>query len=289
MTAETTLRAGCKINVFLRVTGVRDDGYHTLESLFLPLDEPFDTLTIKPAAKGSGFCFSCSDAALTNNNILQKTYTAFAKATGFVPDIDVFLEKAIPYGAGLGGGSSDAAALLTYCNSTAKREGRKFLAPHELTALAAQLGADVPFFLFRRAAIVRGIGEIIEPAVNPVAGMYLVLVCPQVHVPTAWAFNAWDRENAEKHVHSTLTNRGENDTRPLVRGICVHNDLEAVVFKRHPELGEVVTALRDHGAEAAAMSGSGASLFGLFANERKAADAAGFFRAKGERVFQHIL
>lgn len=286
MTVES-IRAGCKINLFLRVTGVRDDGYHTLESLFLPLNAPFDTITIAPGQK-KGFSLSCTDDALVTDNILEKTYRAFARETSFAPDIKIHLEKGIPYGAGLGGGSSDAAALLTCLNGKANDRGAG-LDARRFTALAAAIGADVPFFLHGTPALVRGIGEIIEPVANPVSGMHLVLVCPKTHIATPWAFRAWDRKNAGKHSANGLTNKGENDTRPLVRGIRVQNDLAAVVFEEYPELRDIALALSAHGAAAATMSGSGASVFGLFAGEVEAKEAESFFRNTGERVFRHIL
>jgi 4-diphosphocytidyl-2-C-methyl-D-erythritol kinase len=280
-------RAGCKINLYLRLTGVREDGYHTLESLFLPLDTPYDTITV--TLGGKGFSFFCSDSALASGNILEKAYSAFSKATGFAPDIRVFLEKNIPYGAGLGGGSSDAAVLLGYLNNAAKSCGGTDLPLPELVTLAAELGADVPFFLSKAPSIIRGIGEIVEPVANPVASMHLVLVCPNIHVPTAWAFRAWDEKNMQDHMAKNLTNKGENDTRPLVCGISVHNDLAPVVFERHPELSEIVIVLYDYGADAATMSGSGSSLFGLFSDEHSAKNAESFFQSKGERVFRRIL
>lgn len=286
MTVDS-FRAGCKINLYLRLTGTREDGYHTLESLFVPLETPFDTITV--TSGGKGFSFACSDPALLSDNILEKTYAAFARKAAFAPDIEIFLEKNIPYGAGLGGGSSNAAILLAYLNDAAEKRGAGGLTTPELMSLATGLGADVPFFLFRTPCIVTGIGEIIKPVANPLAGLHLVLVCPAVHVPTAWAFRAWDERNTKRHPAKNLTNKGENDTRPLVRGISVHNDLAPVVFEEHPELAEIVVALYDYGANAATMSGSGSSIFGLFSDEMKAEQAESFFLSKGERVFRHIL
>lgn len=287
MTVET-LRAGCKINLFLRVTGVRKDGLHTLESLFLPLEEPCDVMTVsRDAAKG--LTFSCSDEALAENNILQKTYGLFSEAASFAPNIRVFLQKGIPYGAGLGGGSSDAAVFLRYLNKAALLEGRTPLDEAAMVRLAAEIGSDVPFFLSPRPALVQGAGECITPVENPVKGLHLVLVCPRIHVATAWAFRAWDEAEGQKPAHGILTNKGENDSRPLVRGIYVQNDLAAVVFARHPELRDITAILEGYGADAAAMSGSGSSLFGLFSNGAGAERAASFLRNLGERVFRHVL
>ncbi|GHV50350.1 4-diphosphocytidyl-2-C-methyl-D-erythritol kinase [Deltaproteobacteria bacterium] len=284
----TILRAGCKINLFLLISGRRDDGYHLLDSLFLPLPTPFDTITITPKDE-SGLDFACNDSALAgSDNIMAKACAVFAKATGFHPGLAVFLDKKIPYGAGLGGGSSDAAALLLYLNREARREN-KDLTDKALAELAAGLGADVPFFLLNRPARVSGIGEIIHPCANPLRGLHLVLVAPPIPVASAWAYKAYDEKNSNKHTRSVLTNRVMGDSTPLVRGISVKNDLAPVVFARHPELRKIVASLYAFNAAAAAMSGSGSSIFGLYEKEPDARDAFSFFLDAGERVFYYPL
>ncbi|SBV94324.1 4-diphosphocytidyl-2-C-methyl-D-erythritol kinase [uncultured delta proteobacterium] len=287
--AAASLVAGCKVNLSLRITGRREDGYHTLESVFWPLPGPCDTLTVTRAAK-EGLRFSCSDETLESpGNLVVKAYNAFAAATSFAPGLAVFLDKHIPYGAGLGGGSSNAAALLLYLNALAREEGAPSLDGAALGKLGARLGADVPFFFQNTPCLVRGIGDVLEPlppdAAHRFAGLHLVLVCPKVHVATAWAFAAWD----EKHPAYTLTNRVEKDSSPLVRGIRIQNDLSHVVFERYPELKKTLALLHDFDADAASMSGSGASLFGLYSDADNAGKAARFFLDTGELVFHHIL
>ena len=284
-----TLPAGCKVNLSLHITGRRDDGYHTLESLFWPLPTPCDTLTVTRVS-GSDLHFACRDPSLqTQGNLVARAYEAFARATAFRPGLSVFLQKNIPYGAGLGGGSSDAAALLLYLNKLARDAGAPFLETAALERLGARLGADVPFFFRNTPCLVRGIGEILEPLpsamADRLAGLSLVLVCPEIHVATAWAFAAWD----EKDQADALTNRDEKDSSPLVRGVYIYNDLCQVVFERYPELEKTLALLYDCGADAASMSGSGASLFGVFSNTSDAEKAVPFFQNKGERVFHHIL
>ncbi len=282
------LSAGCKVNLFLRVTGRREDGYHTLESLFWPLPLPSDTLEISRAS-GKGLRFSCSDHALeTPDNSIVKAYEAYAAATAFAPAISVFLRKNIPHGAGLGGGSSDAAALLVFLNTLARSENANPLDAQALEELGARLGADVPFFFHNTPSMVRGIGEHITPAprsvVDGLRGIHLVLVCPDVRVSTAWAFGAWD----EKHFPD-LTNGNEKDTSPLVHGLPVHNDLCCVVFERYPELEKILASLGGTPADAVCMSGTGSSIFGLFAERDLAEHAVRFFQHSGERVFHHVL
>lgn len=285
----TRCKAWCKVNISLRVTGRLENGYHTLESFFLPLAVPFDVLHITPVHSGD-IALTCSDKSLESpQNLVVRAYRAFAHATGYSPGLAVHLEKNIPYGAGLGGGSSDAAALLRYLNNTARSAGADHLQDTELMSLAATLGADVPFFCINRPAMVSGIGDVIVPTVSPFAGIHLVLVCPRIHVNTAWAFATWDEKNGKKLTDRSLTNTPGNDTSRFVRGIHVQNDLCPIIFEIYPELREIVVRLYDLKADAASMSGSGSSIFGLFLDGNAAQTALMAFENAGERVYHHVL
>ena len=183
-----TLRADCKVNLSLRITGVLPNGYHTLDSLFLPLPDPHDLLYITPGAT-PGLALTSSEPALDpRDNTLTRAYKLYAEANSFSPPLAIRLEKGIPSGAGLGGGSSDAAVLLRYLNDRAPRA----LDAAVLHAVAARVGADVPFFLQDHPCRVRGIGDVLEPHMLGLAGIRLVLVCPDVRVSTSWAYAAWD-------------------------------------------------------------------------------------------------
>ena len=142
-TMETAaLRIGCKVNLTLRITGVRPNGWHELDTVFLPLDEPSDTLRLA-LRPGGGLALHCAEPGIDpENNTLTKAYRLFAEASGFRPGVEAVLEKGIPHGAGLGGGSADAAALLGWLNARAPEP----LPLPELVGLAARIGADVPFF-----------------------------------------------------------------------------------------------------------------------------------------------
>ena len=144
-TMETAaLRIGCKVNLTLRITGVRPNGWHELDTVFLPLDEPSDTLRLA-LRPGGGLALHCAEPGIDpENNTLTKAYRLFAEASGFRPGVEAVLEKGIPHGAGLGGGSADAAALLGWLNARAPEP----LSLPELVGLAARIGADVPFFLY---------------------------------------------------------------------------------------------------------------------------------------------
>lgn len=270
--APLTLLAGCKINLYLRITGRREDGYHTLESLFIPLAAPNDTLTVTRSDQ-DGLSFSCSVPELERSpGTVHKAYALYTDAAGARPGLHVHLAKGIPMGAGLGGGSSDAAALLLYMENLAHAQGRPPLGPTRLAELATRIGADVPFFLHNTPSLVSGIGEKISAAENPFKGSYLLLLCPEIHVPTVWAFTAFD-EDLRQSAESGLTLSAGTDSTSFVHGVRLQNDLETVVFRKYPELMRLREELLAHGAYAARMSGSGSSLFGLFTQRREAEDA----------------
>jgi 4-diphosphocytidyl-2-C-methyl-D-erythritol kinase len=288
-----TIKPGCKVNLVLDVLGRRTDGYHDLSSLFWPLAEPTDTLTIAPGEPGAGLALTCSDPTLQGpSNTICKAYEAFARATGRRPDLRAHLDKAVPTGAGLGGGSADAAALLSYLAALA---GPDAPAHDDMIALAATVGADVPFFLLGRPAWAGGIGERLDPAGLDLSGLFLVLVIPRVHVSTAWAFAAWDERHAgagpgepPDALHSLTCGPGRIKS-PLCFRLRVRNGFEDVVFQAHPKLREYKEKLLRLGASGAAMSGSGASLFALFRDLETATDAADAFRRMSIPASVHAL
>ncbi|WP_415519079.1 MAG: 4-(cytidine 5'-diphospho)-2-C-methyl-D-erythritol kinase [Desulfovibrio aminophilus] len=276
MTFAATLTAPAKINLFLRILGRRDDGYHELDTLFLPLAEPRDVLEVTPGAPGSGLTLSCADHALEGpDNLVVKAWRRYAEATGFAPDLAVRLTKGIPTGAGLGGGSSDAASMLLFLNAQA---GAAALPGDRLSALAANLGADVPFFLLGRPARAGGIGDRLTPTEPDLDGLTLVLVCPDVRVPTAWAYARFDETAAKDRPPTapgflTSDERGTKNPSSLLP-LTLFNDFENVVFPAFPELRRIKERLIAAGAAAAAMSGSGASIFALFRQKETALETA---------------
>jgi 4-diphosphocytidyl-2-C-methyl-D-erythritol kinase len=282
---RATLIAPAKINLHLRIVGLRDDGYHELETLFHPVAEPCDLLEIEPAPDG-GFELQCpgNPELETDSNLIRKAWLAFGEATGYRPGLRITLTKRIPMGGGLGGGSSDAAALLRFLNREA---GDKALDEDALNALAAGLGADVPFFLQDGPAWATGIGEQLVPAEVDLSGATLVIVCPDVHVNTAWAFRAWDKKYAAANAHDSLTSARRNTKNPSpVSAGDMANDFEPVVFEEFPTLGEIKEKLLSLGAEKAAMSGSGASLFGVFRDRGSAMSAVRALESMGLEIFQ---
>lgn len=275
--STATLTCGCKVNLGLRITGVREDGYHLLDSLFWPLPEPHDTLEVA-TRPGSGITVRLDADFDPADNTLTKAHAAFAAAVPDAPGVDLRLTKRIPMGAGLGGGSADAACLLRWLNTQVAQP----LDDNALAAVALKVGADCPFFLRDRPCRVQGIGEIITPYTGPAPAEELLLVCPDVGVSTVWAYRRHD-ELLRGQGHG----QGQGLTKAAVAAsnhnsfpadALLVNDLEPAVFGRYPQLAAIKAQLLELGARAACMSGSGASILGLFAKGGAQAAQAAFAR-----------
>ena len=272
---EEVVHVGGKINLFLFITGRLPNGYHTLRTLFMPLPGPTDTLVFRKASRESGILVRCGTPGIDEaHNTLTKAYELYAKATGFAPAVDVELVKRIPHGAGLGGGSADGAQVLLHL----QRRAPSPLSEESLCALAARVGADVPFFLRGVPCLAEGIGERLTEVESGVKGMSCVLLCPHVHVNTAWAYAAWDAEKASFSL--TAGTKADKNNRSSCQSFYGMNDFEPVVFAAFPVLAALKKQLMQEGAEVAGMSGSGSALFGLFRFSERAAQAAEALRRR---------
>ncbi|MCR4667265.1 MAG: 4-(cytidine 5'-diphospho)-2-C-methyl-D-erythritol kinase [Desulfovibrio sp.] len=274
-----TLTCGCKLNLGLRITGTRPDGLHELDSLFYPLKEPFDTLLLTENGSGTIRLFTGDKRIDPEKNTLCSAYTAFRKRVQTIPGLDVTLNKGIPLGAGLGGGSSDAACLLTFLKDTYATS----LPAEELQTMALETGSDVPFFLQTEPCRVRGTGDILTPAEPLIDSRWgellLLLVSPSCHIDTGWAYRRYDtiqEEGRKQEVHA-LTKKGfairvllPNAKEPqTVLPWTLDNDLEKAVLPAHPELAALKNRIFAAGALACAMSGSGASLYAFFEQKKR--------------------
>lgn len=267
MARQFSLRTGCKINLYLNILSRRKDGYHLLDSVFYPLPRPADSLDIMEIG-GSGLNLKCYPPELENpRNILHKVYNLFARATGFRPGLKIYLHKKVPAGAGLGGGSANAAALFQILNRMA---GSRRLDQPSLVSLATEAGADVPFFFSGRPARVRGTGEKISPLSVDLKGLIMLLICPEIHVDTAWAYRQWDEsaENLYSRLSHSLTRAPATDKdSPLEEQLVLSNSFEKVIFRSFPEIRNIKTSMLENGATACVMSGSGSSLSAFFRDE----------------------
>ena len=276
--AGCVLYAGAKVNLYLKILGRREDGLHELESVFLPLSRPRDRLSLRPAPPGTGLDLSCSERSLeSRDNILHTVYQAFAERSGNFPDLRVHLEKEIPSGAGLGGGSSNAAVFLQYLNALFKPD--RALSVSELRELALRIGSDVPFFLTNQPALVSGVGEKLRPLNLDLGSVKLLLVCPECRVSTAEAYQSWDRRQNRGVTGDTqqkdLTVTSRRFTKSFrFSGFLCWNDFEQVILNAFPKLRSLKQALLTQGAAAVTLTGSGSALVALFHSQMLLAHAS---------------
>ncbi len=285
--AAQTIRCGCKVNLYLRILGRRADGYHNIESLFLPLDYPSDEMIIYPGDY-RGIEFSCSLPRLEEGNSVFRAYKEYSRHTGFNPPLKVYLKKNIPDGAGLGGGSSNAAGMLWFLNLKAGEWG---LSWSRLVDLAGNLGADVPFFLVNEPARVTGIGEVIQPVRMHCGHFWAVLVCPEYQVSTAWAYRSWDENPSDTGPGmQTLTNWEWKDNKSTsIRNIALYNSFEHVVFPGFPQLARLKMIAYSFMASGCVLSGSGSSLVAFFREERAQRGFCTYLHKRGVRFYKfHI-
>jgi 4-diphosphocytidyl-2-C-methyl-D-erythritol kinase len=250
------LRANAKINLALTVKNKRNDGYHELESIIQEIDFHDDVIL----SESSEIKFSTNHPALAReaDNICVRA-AQLLRDEFRIPGLQIFLDKKLPIGAGIGGGSSDAAAVL--CGSR-DLYGLN-IASEQLGSLAVQLGADVPFFLTGKAAYVKGIGDILE-SIEIYHDYHILLVLPEVQISTRWAYKNLNLALTSKFGDYKFRGFRFQNLKLSDFRSAFFNDFEKLVFNAHPSLADIKTDLYDAGADYAAMSGSGAVLFGLF-------------------------
>jgi 4-diphosphocytidyl-2-C-methyl-D-erythritol kinase len=275
----TTIRAHAKINLDLRVLGTRADGFHELRTVFQAI-ALHDTIECVPRPGAFAIVCSAPGVPLDRSNLIWRAGEALWSAlrrTGPLRDVEVRLEKRIPIEGGLGGGSADAAATLL----ALARTWRIALRPAQLTDVAATLGADVPFFLSGGTALGLGRGDEIYPLAD-LPRHWILLLLPGFGVTTRDAYAWYDAERERG-----LVTAGAPQYVPgpwPSRAAQMINDLEAPIARHHPEIDTMKTALRRAGARAAAMSGSGSTVFGLFARRQDAMAATERLSGSGWRL-----
>lgn len=270
--------APAKVNLSLKIVGRRADNYHLLDSIFVPVDTLFDELTVTltsgaPSVKMSSNLDEMTDS---DSNLCSKAAKAYFKMTDIAVNCHIHLVKNIPIGAGLGGGSSDAAAILKMLNSHYQK-----LTFDELHKLALSLGADVPFFLVSRPSHVRGIGEIIEPF-DCRAKLHLLVLSPPFAVSTPWAFKHLDPSvigNNPSNSSSKIVDALKNDD-ILTAAKLLANDFESLLFEKFPAYYVWQEFLLKYDALHVGISGSGSSFFALFHSAEKLDAAKKIFKEK---------
>ena len=243
------VRAPAKINLSLQILERRPDGFHEIETLMAPISL-FDSIAIELSAETREITFRCDDESLPmgEDNLVVRAARSFLRAAEIEQGLRIELQKNIPHGAGLGGGSSDAAAVLLALNQLLGGP----LTGERLTSVAAEIGSDVPFFLAASAAFCRGRGEIVEPTALGET-LRLLLLKPAFGVPTRWAYARWRDSSELPGVRYSSQN---------FAGYTFVNDLERSVFEKHVFLGEMkMWLLAQPEVGAALLSGSGSTLF----------------------------
>ncbi len=262
---DMILYPNCKINLGLRVVRKRPDGYHDLETIFVPIYGLHDELEVLPA---SSFSFEQEGIAVDckpENNLIVKCYRQMAGKYQQIGAVKVRFKKNIPFGAGLGGGSSDAAHMAIALNELFGLG----LSKEQLAAEVASLGADCAFFIYNVPCFAEGIGDILTPIDLDLRGVRIVMIKPEEGVSTKEAYSGM-KPNPNPFDRKT-------------------NDFEATVFPLHPIIGEIKKRLLDAGAYYASMSGSGSTVFGLFKHDAEGCTDAHLAALKQEFASMVLL
>ena len=263
------LYPNCKINLGLRVIRKRQDGYHDLETVFVPiygLHDELEVESIQHSAIINQISFEQEGIAVdcpAEDNLIVKCYRQMRAKYPQIGDVAVRFKKNIPFGAGLGGGSSDAAHMAVALNELFSLR----LTKEQLAAEVKPLGADCPFFVYNTPCYAEGIGDLLTPVELDLEGIRIIMIKPEEGVSTKEAYSGITRHpEVAGQIKSVLcqakpvsTLSGEAD--PFV------NDFEATVFPLHPQIAAIKKRLLDAGAFYASMSGSGSTVFGLFKND----------------------
>jgi 4-diphosphocytidyl-2-C-methyl-D-erythritol kinase len=252
----------CKINIGLNITGKRPDGYHNLETIFYPIQIK-DAVEIIASDDENEISFTSTGNIVDvkeYDNICVKAYHLLKKDFPKLPSIKMHLHKNIPMGAGLGGGSADASAVLLLLN-------KKFslnVSQDKLIDYALQLGSDCPFFIINKPCFATGRGEILEEINLDLSAYKFLIVNPNIHVNTGEAFASLNQNNfspigaLQPQITSDITTWKNS----------IKNDFEKPVFEKHPEIERIKTLLYENGAIYSAMSGSGSTVFGIFEKDK---------------------
>ena len=303
-----------KINLFLKVLRKRDDGYHDIVSVMQPISL-YDEILME-MENGGGIIVSCDNANVPcdRTNLAYRAAAEFFRTTGINRRLSITIKKNIPVAAGLGGGSSNAAAVLRALNEITSQN----ISTGKLIEIGARIGSDVPFFIVGKSCIARGRGESLKPIGLP--KFWYILINPGFPVSTQWAYQTLDKTGGlvktkplffdfikdkisyfVKGRNLNLTKSNEDINIAVLKvsledtvGIqqwqgLLANDLEEVTIGKHPEIKEIKDALSAVGATGALMSGSGPTVFGIFPDKDKAEEAFGLlkgaFKQKRYTVF----
>ena len=274
------LYPNCKINFGLRVLRKREDGYHDLETVFLPIYGLHDELEVNKGEWTNGRMANDTNQAISfqqegitvdcpaEDNLIVKCYRQMAARYPQIGPVSVRFRKNIPFGAGLGGGSSDAAHMAIALNELFALG----LNREQLAKEVRPLGADCPFFVYNTPCFATGIGDILTPIDLDMNGLHIIMIKPNEGVSTKEAYGGITRHpEAEGQIKSVFSQPNNEDLLSIIRhsSSAFINDFEASVFPHHPTIEHIKKRLLDAGALFASMTGSGSTVYGLFENDTK--------------------
>jgi len=260
------LKAPAKINTFLKITGKENlTGMHFIESVMIPVNI-FDTISIDDESDELLINVEgIKEKIPTENNIIYKAYRVFCETAGVkLRNLSVNIKKDIPVGAGLGGGSSDAAQFIKFLNSYYRTEFNM----DRLITICSAIGSDVPFFLLNSPALVSGKGEVLEPLVIKHVDKYLLLLYPDIIINTGYAYALADKKKLTKSTLVNINTVRKNGTCSLEDWTKhIHNDFEDVICAEWPALSKIKSSLESAGAQKVFMSGSGSTLIAVYTSK----------------------
>ncbi|MFA5777577.1 MAG: 4-(cytidine 5'-diphospho)-2-C-methyl-D-erythritol kinase [Parcubacteria group bacterium] len=280
-------KAPAKINLTLEIVKKLPNGYHELRTVMTKLESIFDEVTIKfyPDKSGIKIRSNSKKIPLDESNICHKAAEKYFSKIGKEIGIVIEIKKNIPIGAGLGGGSSDGAAVLKILNKYFKNK----ISGKELEAMASEVGKDVPIFLSpKNSAFLDRMGDRIKKNAD-LSGLNFVIVNPEIHISTPWAFG-------EMHKYNNLGNKGisvkmfryvqEKNTDKIINGL--YNHFEPVIEKKYPIIKEIKNKLTEAGASGALMTGSGSTVFGIFKSKKDALKAKVIMKKHYPKFFVEV-
>lgn len=261
------LKAYAKINVGLRITGQRDDGYHSIKTLYQTVNIYDEVKLNLKDEQGVTFNWQGEKVPDGDDNICSKAATSFFEFIGEEKGVNIELEKTLPVGSGLGGGSSDAACVIRGLNKLLDTK----LSIKNMEDIASELGADIPFFIRGGCQYAEGIGDELSPG-ELSEEWVLLLIVPDIHIDTSWAYEGIHPLSLTRNINdvnlASFPHNGDAKNRKMFR-----NDFEPLVFSKYPEIGDIKKSLLKSEAEFASLSGSGSAVFGFYETTEKAEKA----------------
>jgi len=263
------LKAHAKVNIGLQVNDRREDGYHNIHTVFQEL-ELHDIVSLRKQHTGWKITINDPKIPTDKSNTGVQAYLAIKQQFPQIGGVSISLNKKIPSGAGLGGGSSNAAAVLKGLRELYNLP----LIDNDLMHIAATIGADVPFFLSGGTQIGDGIGELLTPINKPIDGYYLLII-PEIFISTAWAYKALKKDLKNEIDRPNFAHFLEKNN---LSKVIFDNDFERIVIPTYPKIGDIKDGLLKTGAKYASLSGSGSTVFGIYDDEAKARKAESHFQ-----------